>query len=114
MKINCPKCRKPFQLASQKLSGQVVKIRCSSCGTVFKVRGKPRAQATPAPDAAPAAPAPTPAPSVAWFAVVGKKRVGPFGEVALKRLIGGGKVLGSTRLWRKGLESWRPLRRSPS
>ncbi len=112
MKINCPKCRKPFQLASQKLSGQVVKIRCSSCGTVFKVRGKPRAQAAPAatsPEtaAAPGA-APLPKASVAWFAVVGKKRVGPFGEVALKRLVAGGKVLASTRLWRKGLDAWSP------
>ncbi len=117
MKINCPKCRKPFQLSSRRLSGQVVKIRCSSCGTVFKVRGKPRPDSTPKPDMAAASaeqapvgaakPAPQ-VPAIAWFAVVGKKRVGPFGEGALKRLISVGKVLPSTHLWRKGLDAWSP------
>jgi len=104
MKINCPKCKKPFQLASKRLSGQVVKIRCSSCGTVFKVRGKPRARQQ---DIGAAKPLPA-APAISWFAVVGRKRVGPFGQSALERLIAGGKVRPETRLWRKGLEAWAP------
>ena len=122
MKINCPKCKKPFQISSKRLAGQVVKIRCSSCGTVFKVRGRartpavsdgttaaPPAAATPAEaPAAQEASRPTAVPAVAWFAVVGRKRVGPFGEMALQRLVRGGKVLPSTKLWRKGLDAWAP------
>ena len=83
---------------------------------MFKVRGKARKPAVPdgtaaASTATPAkaraeAPRPTVASAVAWFAVVGRKRVGPFGEVALQRLVRGGKVLPSTKLWRKGLDAW--------
>ena len=115
MKINCPKCKKPFQISSRRLSGQVVKIRCSSCGTVFKVRGRPRTPAvSDGKGAGPAAKAPVAqdasqpiaVAAVAWFAVVGRKQVGPFGEAALQRLVRGGKVLPSTKLWRKGLDAW--------
>jgi predicted Zn finger-like uncharacterized protein len=37
MKFHCPKCRKQF-LLSAKLAGKTIKVRCTSCGSVFRMR----------------------------------------------------------------------------
>lgn len=117
MKHNCPRCKKEFAL-SAKLAGKQLRVRCTSCGTVFRMRlpGAPSVSAPAAPPAAPApkvsapaAPPPRPAdPRHKYFAVIGGKRLGPMPFAALKRLVGEEKITGNTLLWRKGLGEWLP------
>ena len=47
MKFNCPKCKKEFSL-SDKLKGKTLKVRCTSCGSAFKMKVVARAQHTAA------------------------------------------------------------------
>lgn len=44
MKFNCPKCKKEFAL-SDKLKGKTLKVRCTSCGSAFKMKVVARTQA---------------------------------------------------------------------
>ena len=44
MKFNCPKCKKEFAL-SDKLKGKTLKVRCTSCGSAFKMKVVARSQA---------------------------------------------------------------------
>ncbi len=116
MKHNCPRCKKEFAL-SAKLAGKQLRVRCTSCGTVFRMRlpGSASATAPAAPAAtpvkasAPAAPPPRPPePQHKYFAVIGGKRLGPMPYAALKRLVGEEKITVATLLWRKGLGEWLP------
>jgi predicted Zn finger-like uncharacterized protein len=126
MKHNCPRCKKEFAL-SAKLAGKQLRVRCTSCGTVFRMRlpaaaavsapAAPAAQVAPAAPAvssvkaaAPAIPPPPrpPDPQHKYFAVIGGKRLGPMPFAALKRLVGEEKITAQTLLWRKGLPEWLP------
>ncbi len=119
MKHNCPRCKKEFAL-SAKLAGKQLRVRCTSCGTVFRMRLPTAATTAPAPApaapvaqpekaAAPVAPPPRPPdPQHKYFAVIGGKRLGPMPFAALKRLVGEEKITGQTLLWRKGLPEWLP------
>ncbi len=118
MKYNCPRCKKEFSL-SAKLAGKQLRIRCTACGTVFRMRlaaSPSGAQAAPAvapsldatasaPVAAPAAPK---EPQHKYFAVIGGKRLGPMPFAALSRLVAENKIDARTLLWRKGLDEWLP------
>ncbi|GEM_PF-3771394 len=99
MKFQCPQCKKEFSLAASKLQPGVVRIRCTSCGSVIKMRigasaGRPDGE----PDGA--------APSVQYWAVIGQSKVGPMPFLALKRLIQEQKVTRATLLWNKNLSAW--------
>ena len=55
MKFNCPKCKKAFAV-SPKMAGKTLRVRCTSCGSVFKMRvavaeGPKKAPVAPAPQA---------------------------------------------------------------
>jgi predicted Zn finger-like uncharacterized protein len=97
MKINCPKCSRPFQVAEDNLTEEGIRIRCSSCGSVIRLKGKKKAP----PQVAPGGPKPD-----AWFAVIGGERVGPFGPKALAELVAKGKLNNDSLLWKKGLPAW--------
>ncbi len=53
MKFHCPKCRKQF-LLSEKLAGKTIKVRCTSCGSVFRMRVMASAADDRAPGPSPA------------------------------------------------------------
>ena len=138
MKASCPRCSKQFVLSTQKLQGRVLRVRCTSCGSVFKIRvatpeARPQAgiaQSSPAPrekapDSAPdsrkvasvapfpespsltgSSPSSAPEPRTKYFAVIGKRRLGPMPYAALRRLVIEEKIKAETLVWHKGLVNW--------
>ncbi len=99
MKFQCPQCKKEFSLETSRLQPGVVRIRCTSCGSVIKMRiGN-----APAPAPEVKAPENT---AVTFWAVIGQSKVGPIPFPALKRLIQESKVTRSTLLWNKNLTTW--------
>jgi predicted Zn finger-like uncharacterized protein len=62
----CPECRTQYRVDPQRLTSEGVRLRCTRCQTVFRVRAaQPSAPAPSARPAAEARPAPRPAPSPA-------------------------------------------------
>ncbi len=120
MKFNCPKCKKEFNLSVGKLQGKILRVRCTSCNSVFKIKV---AGSTPETSSATRPSMPTVGGSSAatgggddiskvgqtsYFAVIGKRRLGPMPFTALRRLVEEGKIERGTLVWHKGLENWKP------
>lgn len=99
MKFQCPQCKKEFSLETSRLQPGVVRIRCTSCGSVIKMRignAPAPAQETKTPEQA----------AVTFWAVIGQSKVGPIPFPALKRLVQEQKITRSTLLWNKNLTTW--------
>ncbi|MBW2315624.1 MAG: zinc-ribbon domain-containing protein [Deltaproteobacteria bacterium] len=60
----CPECRTQYRVDPERLSDEGVRLRCTRCQTIFRVRA-PQAAPAPVPVAAPAEPAPIPASATA-------------------------------------------------
>lgn len=110
MKFKCPKCSKDFNLSAARLQGKIVRVRCTSCGSVFRIKVPGEA---PAPEMATSAPPaggaqPQEEQREQYFAIIGKKRLGPMPTAALARLIKENKVHRSTMIWCKGMKDWAP------
>lgn len=99
MKFQCPQCKKEFSLETSRLQPGVVRIRCTSCGSVIKMRiGN-----APAPSQETRS---TEQAAVTFWAVIGQSKVGPIPFPALRRLIQEQKITRSTLLWNKNLTTW--------
>jgi len=121
MKFNCPSCSAKYQIADDKLTGRLAKMKCRKCGTLIPIVAEPTHKA-PAPSAvrraatikpeavAFAPPSLLPQQEVQeWHAGIKGKPVGPMSRSEVLSKIRSGDMSAETYVWREGMDGWKVL-----
>jgi predicted Zn finger-like uncharacterized protein len=101
MKIQCPNCRKPYDVDNS-LVGKSVK--CKACNERFNVETTGDISSSRTSNLPPPIPTQT-----EWFYILDGQRVGPVSESELKTLIGQSKLNSKSIIWKKGFSDWLPI-----
>lgn len=131
MKFNCPSCSAKYQIADDKLTGRLAKMKCRKCGALIPIVTDPSKKAVASvplsralsilPElAAPAPPSLIPqvrpaglSEPVEWHAGIKGKPVGPMTRTELAEWIKKGDVSAETYVWRDGMDGWKVLPQVP-
>jgi predicted Zn finger-like uncharacterized protein len=116
MKITCQSCQSKYNVADDKVTGKIVKIRCRKCGATIVVDGTTVAEtggnATPsgAPTAGATSQLPAAGEPAPWHVNVSDndQRTMTLSEVV--DAYNAGTITQDTFIWTEGMEDWKPLR----
>jgi len=116
MKITCQSCQSKYNVADDKVTGKIVKIRCRKCGATIVVDGTSAAAAgghatsSGTSPAAEAAQAPAPAEGGPWHVNVSDndQRTMTLGEIIDS--YNASTITQETFIWTEGMEDWKPLK----
>jgi predicted Zn finger-like uncharacterized protein len=125
MKFNCPSCSAKYQIADDKLTGRLAKMKCRKCGTLIPIVAEPshktpgadsvRRAATIKPEVVAFAP-PSLLPQLEaqeWHAGIKGKPVGPLSRSEVATRIRSGDISAETYVWRDGMDGWKVLPEVP-
>jgi predicted Zn finger-like uncharacterized protein len=116
MKITCQSCQSKYNVADDKVTGKIVKIRCRKCGATIVVDGTSAAaaggHATPsgASSAAEAAQAPAPAEGGPWHVNVSDNDQRTMTLSEIIDSYNASTITQETFIWTEGMEDWKPLK----
>jgi predicted Zn finger-like uncharacterized protein len=104
MKITCQSCQSKYNVADDKVTGKIVKIRCRKCGATIVVNGTGSAAGNGAPEAA----APTGG-DAQWHVNVTDTDQRTMTLPELVDAYNTGVVTQETFIWTDGMDDWKPL-----
>jgi predicted Zn finger-like uncharacterized protein len=114
MKITCQSCQSKYNVADDKVTGKIVKIRCRKCGATIVVDGTTAATTGSSASAAPAAPAPAQQAAASeggpWHVNVADddQRTMTLSEIV--DAYNASTITQETFIWTEGMEDWKPLK----
>jgi predicted Zn finger-like uncharacterized protein len=105
MKITCQSCQSKYNVADDKVTGKIVKIRCRKCGATIVVNGTGGAATNGAPDAGAGAAAG----DAQWHVNVTDTDQRTMTMAELVDAYNAGVVTQETFIWTDGMDDWKPL-----
>jgi len=105
MKITCQSCQSKYNVADDKVTGKIVKIRCRKCGATIVVNGTGGAATNGAPDAGGGAAAG----DAQWHVNVTDTDQRTMSMAELVDAYNAGVVTQETFIWTDGMDDWKPL-----
>jgi predicted Zn finger-like uncharacterized protein len=105
MKITCQSCQSKYNVADDKVTGKIVKIRCRKCGATIVVNGTGGAATNGAPDAGGGAAAG----DAQWHVNVTDTDQRTMTMAELVDAYNAGVVTQETFIWTDGMDDWKPL-----
>jgi predicted Zn finger-like uncharacterized protein len=116
MKITCQSCQSKYNVADDKVTGKIVKIRCRKCGATIVVDGTTVAETggNGSPSTAPAAAAPSQQPAAAepapWHVNVSDNDQRTMTLTEIVDAYNASTITQETFIWTEGMEDWKPLK----
>jgi predicted Zn finger-like uncharacterized protein len=105
MKITCQSCQSKYNVADDKVTGKIVKIRCRKCGATIVVNGTGGAATNGAPDAGGGASTG----DAQWHVNVTDTDQRTMSMAELVDAYNAGVVTQETFIWTDGMDDWKPL-----
>src|SRR5580658_10339735 len=113
MKITCQSCQSKYNVADDKVTGKIVKIRCRKCGATIVVDGTTAAaggNSTTSGSSAVAAPQPSAAEAPSWHVNVSDNDQRTMTLSELVDAYNASTITQETFIWTEGMEDWKPLK----
>jgi predicted Zn finger-like uncharacterized protein len=113
MKITCQSCQSKYNVADDKVTGKIVKIRCRKCGATIVVDGTTAAaggNSTTSGSSAVAAPQPSAAEAPSWHVNVSDNDQRTMTLSELVDAYNASTITQETFIWIEGMEDWKPLK----
>jgi|HubBroStandDraft_1064217.scaffolds.fasta_scaffold01600_12 predicted Zn finger-like uncharacterized protein len=114
MKITCQSCQSKYNVADDKVTGKIVKIRCRKCGATIVVDGTTAAAAGGSASTPPAAPAPAQQAAAGeagpWHVNVADDDQRTMTLNDIVDAYNASTITQETFIWTEGMEDWKPLK----
>jgi predicted Zn finger-like uncharacterized protein len=113
MKITCQSCQSKYNVADDKVTGKIVKIRCRKCGATIVVDGTTAAagsNSTASGTSAVAAQQPAAAEAPTWHVNVSDNDQRTMSLSELVDAYNASTITQETFIWIEGMEDWKPLK----
>jgi predicted Zn finger-like uncharacterized protein len=116
MKITCQSCQSKYNVADDKVTGKIVKIRCRKCGATIIVDGTTVAETggNASPSGAPTAAAPSQQPAAGepapWHVNVSDNDQRTMTLSEIVDAYNASTITQETFIWTEGMEDWKPLK----